>query len=88
MAYKDTVFFYQPTDLKHSCLKVFNKTGDELSLAGDDSCGALRHHARTSLCIFPEGGHEQQGEVVTHVTPAALLHKLAAHLGYTLRRKR
>ena len=78
------VFFFKPTDLTHSCLKVYNTNGDELSLAGDDSCGAFTHHTRTGLAIFPAGGHTMEGEEIRWVTPEELLKHLAAHLGYTV----
>jgi hypothetical protein len=86
--YTNTVFFFRPVDLNHSCLKVFNASGDELSLAGDDSCGAMTHHARCQLAIFPAGGHTMMKDEIMYVTPEELLNNLAAHLGYTVQKLR
>lgn len=83
-AYKNTVFFFKSQNPSLNCLKVFNKDGDELSLSGDDSCGAFEHLSRISLAIFRSGGHEMVGGEVFHVTPEELLRNLAGHLGYTV----
>lgn len=85
--YRDTVFFYR-TDISNlNCLKVFNQEGDELSLSGDDSCGAMKHLARCQMAIFPEGGNTMRGDEVYHVSPEELLKNLAGHLGYTVTKK-
>ena len=83
---EDTVFFYRPNTVSHNCLKVYNAVGDELSLSGDDSCGALTHLSRTSLATFPGGGHIMKDEE-TFVTPEQLLKRLAQHLGYEVTKK-
>lgn len=80
--HKDEVFFFRPFNMNLNCLKVYNKDGDELSLSGDDSCGALHHLSRTQLAIFPQGSNTMQGDEVFHVTPEEFLINLAGHLGY------
>lgn len=85
--YRDTVFFFRTDNPALNCLKVFNANGDELSLSGDDSCGAMKHLSRVSLAIFPEGGNRMGQDEVLHVTPEELLKNLAGHLGYTIKKE-
>lgn len=81
--HKDRLFFYKPFSLSHNCLKIYNAEGDELSLAGDDSCGSSVHLVRTQLAIFKaDNPHKIFQDEVFHVTPEEFLHNLAGHLGY------
>jgi len=87
--YSDTVFFYRTDNPRLNCLKVFNANGDELSLSGDDSWGALKHLGRCSLAVFPaDAKHTMHGDEVLSVTPEELLKHLAGHLGYTVKKKK
>lgn len=84
---RDTVYFFRPDNTQHNVLKVYNEAGDELSLSGDDSCGAFKHLSRTSLAVFPGGGGNMEGDEKHFVSPQDLLETLAKHLGYTLTKK-
>lgn len=78
----ENLYFYKSDNTRHNCLKVINLNGDELSLQGDDSCGAFKHLSRTSLAVFPEGKHEMSGVELLSPTPIEFLNALAQHLGY------
>jgi hypothetical protein len=41
-----TVYFCKTMNPGHACLKVFNQKGVELSVAADDSCGAMQNLGR------------------------------------------
>lgn len=84
---ENIVYFHNDGNMHRNCLKVFNENGDELSLAGDDSCGAFKHMSRTSLAVFPNGGHKMEGEEITFVSPVELLEALAKHMGYTIHKE-
>jgi hypothetical protein len=75
-------FFFVKSGRPNACLNVVNEKGDELSLAGDDSAGTMRHYGRLSLAKF--SGNQQIGEEIFGPTAEEFLKALADHLGYTV----
>ena len=75
---------YKPGTAFQICLKVLNETGDELSLALDNSAGAHEIAWRGDLRVFVASGDDNQEaiEPITNPTPLDLLKVLATHLGY------
>lgn len=77
----DGIYFIKSPYPDHDNLKVLNEAGDELSLAGDDSCGVFPHNSRLQLAVFAKN-NERVGEEQYYVTPESFLKALASHLGY------
>jgi hypothetical protein len=79
-------YFFKPAfHQSHNNLKVVNDKGQELSLTGDDSCGAMQHYARLSMALFTNEEREYMvGEEKFAPTPEDFLMALAAHLGYNV----
>jgi len=65
---------------------VVNDEGVRLSVAADDSCGALNHHGRVSAQLINADGTDN-GDEVLYLTPKAYLFALADLLGYTVSKK-
>jgi len=68
------------------CLKVVNETGDELSLALDNSAGAHDRAWRGDLRVFAASGddNDEMIEPIVGPTTLQLLETLATHLGYRI----
>ena len=70
------------TNIPVANLKMLNDKGEELSLSGDDSVGAMPHYSRLSLALFDTQNNmikEQFG-----VTEESFLKSLAEFLGYSI----
>jgi len=65
-------------------VSVINDAGVRLSLAADDSCGALKDHGRISALLIDDATDMDMGGEVYNITPKAYLFALADLLGYTL----
>lgn len=79
------LYIHRPHARNAANLKVVNDQGIELSVAFDDSAGAMEHLGRVSLAHF--NGPQMIGEEQYHVNAEDLLEALAGHLGYEVRRK-
>lgn len=62
------------------CLKILNAAGEELSVAFDDSAGALKHLGRVSVARF-KGDHTIEPDRPLW-DAEDFLQELARHLGY------
>lgn len=79
------LYLSRPFATNCACLKVLNERGEELSVAFDDSCGALKHLGRVSIAVFKSAeSSENVRDEVFCVGAKELLEELALHLGYTL----
>ena len=82
------LYIHRPHARNAANLKVVNDQGVELSVAFNDSAGAMQHLGRVSLARFTGPKFSQMiGEEQYHVTAEDLLEALAGHLGYEVRRK-
>lgn len=71
------------------CIKVENENGIELSIAADNSCGAMKDLGRISMARFDNNLSisPRVGEEVFHVTAEEYLEALADILGYDLKKR-
>jgi hypothetical protein len=80
------MYFKKPNgSISHCNLKIFNDDGIELSLQGDDSCGAMKESSRITAALFAgENLADMLGDEIFGPSAEDFLHILAKHLGYTV----
>lgn len=81
----NAVVFAKTVSGDQSCLKIFNEDGLELSLAGDDSCGAhKKYNSRMSVAVFNGDFIEDTVEPDRPFSGDTdeFMQLLAKHLGY------
>jgi hypothetical protein len=80
---KDNIFFSRFDAEDRACLKVIRGDGQELSIAGDDSCGKMQQIGRISACRFASDSSLRRVSDDNPVQDGVdLLIELADFLGY------
>lgn len=79
-------FIHSRSNEKHACLKILNDAGEELSVAFDDSCGAMLHLGRASFARFGANNECLREDSPLYGAEDFLL-LLAEHLGYVVAKR-
>lgn len=80
-----SIYFCKTGNSTHACLKIINDKNEELSLAGDDSCGVMKNIGRLDAITFRANGlQDSHGSIINSED---FIRVLADHLGFELKKK-